>query len=606
MVPTRAPHPDVIVTHLEFEVIRSLTAVLDNDDTWRLVAECFNKCYGIFSASDIRAFQSRSSPSEMLLHEIGNRFCTVGVLSEILEHCQLYDALSLLKQPERVVITHQPGDGEDTMYIPEGTSLRLECRAFGLPPPRYVWFLGNEELRDQTSNIVVIRDFSIQDEGEYYCCVSQAIDGNELYQVYSRRVNVELLPVPPTIHEQPVPHVVFREGDVVTLSCIATGHPEPQYEWFKENIKLPGEETSTLTLSGATPSCQGSYRCYVHNKSDAVWSNQSNLMIFPNPGYELSWTRSTATEKVALLIGNDTYKDLSDLNTPSNDVATIAAILKDIGFKVIALHNLTLSEMRNALHEFCQLLPKGGYGFFYFVGHGFEIQEKYMLPVDAPGSYLRCNSLCEKEVIRDVMEVTPRLFLILLDMCLKVPDRNENPGIHEELPDVFLYQPQRNLIQQYATTSNLGAYERSTDVNGIYVNHLKKHLAKDIPILNILKMVRKEIANESADAADKQVPLTSSNVVDDFYLTDSVTGHPETDMRFQKLMALPAVDTIVFNNVRWESKVKIQPHRGCFHNSLDIRITDMARWTVECCTMCEVRLALLQLHKISGSSDHGY
>jgi len=66
--------------------------------------------------------------------------------------------------------------------------------------------------------------------------------------VYSNRVNVELLPVPPTIHEQPVPHVIFREGNVITLSCIATGHPEPQYEWFKENFKLPGEETSTLTV----------------------------------------------------------------------------------------------------------------------------------------------------------------------------------------------------------------------------------------------------------------------------------------------------------------------------------------------------------------------
>jgi hypothetical protein len=54
-----------------------------------------------------------------------------------------------------------------------------------------------------------------------------------------------------------------------------------------------------------------------------------------------------------------------------------------------------------------------------------------------------------------------------------------------------LYLPQRNLIQQYATTSNLGAYERSTEVNGIYVNHLKKHLAKDIRILKILETVRK-------------------------------------------------------------------------------------------------------------------
>ncbi|XP_021913468.1 mucosa-associated lymphoid tissue lymphoma translocation protein 1 homolog isoform X2 [Zootermopsis nevadensis] len=542
-------------------------------------------------------FQSKSSPSEMLLHEIGNRFCTVGVLCEILLNCQLYDALALLREPERVVITQQPSDDEDTIYIPEGTDLRLECRAFGLPPPKYVWFQGNEELKAQTSSILLIRDFSVQHEGEYYCCVSQDVDGEEVCQVYSHTVNVELLPVPPTIHEHPVPCVVFREGDVITLSCFATGYPEPQYEWFKENFQLPGEETNTLTIGGVGASCEGSYRCYVKNRGGAVWSNHSNLsMIVPNPDDE-SRTRITATEKVALLIGNDTYTDLSDLNTPRNDVATIASILKDIGFKVIALHNLTLNEMRNAVYEFCQLLPQEGYGFFYFVGHGFEIQDKFMLPVDAPGSneYRRCNSLCEKEVIRDVMKVKPKLFLILLDMCLKIPSRNENPGIHEELPKAFLYEPKRNLIQQYATTSNLGAYERSTEVNGIYVNHLKKHLEKNITILNILKMVQKEIANESADAADKQMPLTSSNVVDDFCLTDSVTGHPETEIRFQKLMALPAVDTIVFDNIGWKSVVKIQPHRDCFHNSLDIYITNMAQWAVVCCMACEK--LKLELHR---------
>jgi uncharacterized caspase-like protein len=80
----------------------------------------------------------------------------------------------------------------------------------------------------------------------------------------------------------------------------------------------------------------------------------------------------SATEKVALLIGNDTYTNVSDLNTPRSDVATIASILKDIGFKVIALHNLTLNEMRNAVREFCKLLPEGGYGktivfsYYYF------------------------------------------------------------------------------------------------------------------------------------------------------------------------------------------------------------------------------------------------
>jgi hypothetical protein len=89
----------------------------------------------------------------------------------------------------------------------------------------------------------------MQHEGEYYCCVSQDIDGDQLYQVFSHTVSVELFPVPPTIHEQPVPCILFREGDIVTLSCMATGHPEPQYEWFKGNFHLSGEETNTLTVS---------------------------------------------------------------------------------------------------------------------------------------------------------------------------------------------------------------------------------------------------------------------------------------------------------------------------------------------------------------------
>jgi hypothetical protein len=48
MVTTRAPHPDVVVTNLEFEVTRRLTVLLDDNDSWKLVAEGFNKCYGIF------------------------------------------------------------------------------------------------------------------------------------------------------------------------------------------------------------------------------------------------------------------------------------------------------------------------------------------------------------------------------------------------------------------------------------------------------------------------------------------------------------------------------------------------------------------------------
>jgi hypothetical protein len=55
------------------------------------------------------------------------------------------------------------------------------------------------------------------------------------------------------------------------------------------------------------------------------------------------------------------------------------------------------------------------------------MHDKFMLPIDAPGpeSYLSRDSFCEKEVKREVLKKKPRLLFMLLDMCLKVPDRLE-------------------------------------------------------------------------------------------------------------------------------------------------------------------------------------
>ncbi|KAJ4434542.1 hypothetical protein ANN_23104, partial [Periplaneta americana] len=453
---------------------------------------------------------------------------------------------------ERAVITRQPGDGDEIAYCAAGSCLQLECEAFGVPPPTYVWYKENEELVDQRSNVLQIKDFSFEHEGEYTCYICQEFDEEQdgSYVLESNTVEVKILPTPPIIHEQPLSNVAYREGDVITLTCIASAYPDPEYEWWKNNEFLEEENTDTLTIHSA-------------------------------PVDETSQLpRLRATEKVALLIGNDLYNELTPLHTPRNDVVTIANILKDAEFKVIALHNLTLQEMRNAVSLFCKLLPDGAYAFFYFAGHGFNFQDGFMLPVDAPGpkEYRRCNSLSVSEVIKNVMEKNPRLFLMLLDSCLKVPDRKENPCIHEELPHVFNYTAYRNLIYESTTTFNMAAYEKSKEKNSIYVSHLKNHLAKDIPVLKMLDIVRREIA--ASEEGHLQIPFACLNIVDDFHLTDEVIGCRETETEYQKLMTLPALRRIKFENIEWESVVKIQPHRNCFLNSLDILINHMANWKV--------------------------
>jgi hypothetical protein len=48
MITRKVPHPDVIVTDLEFEITRNLTSLLNHNDSWKLVAEGFNARYSIF------------------------------------------------------------------------------------------------------------------------------------------------------------------------------------------------------------------------------------------------------------------------------------------------------------------------------------------------------------------------------------------------------------------------------------------------------------------------------------------------------------------------------------------------------------------------------
>ena len=67
----------------------------------------------------------------------------------------------------------------------------------------------------------------------------------------------------------------------------------------------------------------------------------------------------SATDKVALLIGNDDYMNETQLKAPKNDVYLMAEKFRSLDFKVVSLLNLTKIEMLAAIREFVLLLGKG-------------------------------------------------------------------------------------------------------------------------------------------------------------------------------------------------------------------------------------------------------
>lgn len=80
--------------------------------------------------------------------------------------------------------------------------------------------------------------------------------------------------------------------------------------------------------------------------------------------------------KVAVLIGNDKYKHLSKLITPSIDCDSLASNLKSLGFLIVTLKNLSTKDLKTNLLNIFELIPEDSYCKFYnifkilFIGHG--------------------------------------------------------------------------------------------------------------------------------------------------------------------------------------------------------------------------------------------
>lgn len=154
---------------------------------------------------------------------------------------------------------------------------------------------------------------------------------------------------------------------------------------------------------------------------------------------------SNPSLKIALLVANAKYDNWSHLVTPVTDCRAVGNLLKDMGFTIIFIENVTSDQFKKTIIELCSTLSPKSYGnfdflltfgyllfydciiavLFYFAGHGFELcGTKYMLGVESPSeNYTIDNGVSENFILKYGFKNEPDLFILLLDMCRKQPDQ---------------------------------------------------------------------------------------------------------------------------------------------------------------------------------------
>src|SRR6201994_326164 len=79
-----------------------------------------------------------------------------------------------------------------------------------------------------------------------------------------------------------------------------------------------------------------------------------------------------AEKRVALVIGNNDYKNVPKLQKAVNDARTMGDTLKQLGFTVMVAENQNRQQFSQSLLAFDNALGPGDTAFFFYAGHGFE------------------------------------------------------------------------------------------------------------------------------------------------------------------------------------------------------------------------------------------
>ena len=140
--------------------------------------------------------------------------------------------------------------------------------------------------------------------------------------------------------------------------------------------------------------------------------------------FTLAASDVVAGRRVALVIGNSSYKFTSPLENPKNDAADVSNAFKAFGFDVFAGVDLDKGAMERLMRDYAGALSGAEVGLFFYAGHGLQVNGvNYLVPIDA--QLLTAASLdfelVRLDLIQRTMERETATNILFLDACRNNP-----------------------------------------------------------------------------------------------------------------------------------------------------------------------------------------
>jgi len=238
-----------------------------------------------------------------------------------------------------------------------------------------------------------------------------------------------------------------------------------------------------------------------------------------------------AEKRVALVIGNNDYKNVPKLQRAVNDARAMGDTLKQLGFVVMVAENQTRQAFSESLLAFDKAVGPGDTAFFFYAGHGFEIAgQNFLLPTDVPAAsegqeeLVRDASVLADRIIERLQNKNMRTAILVFDSCRS--DRFERPGTRAlagggglapmtQLPEgvfsVFSAGPRQTALDRLSNSDD--------NPNSVFTRTFAKELLKPGEnLVQVAQHTRRAVSEMAETVNHKQIPVYFDQMVDDVFL----------------------------------------------------------------------------------------
>lgn len=268
-----------------------------------------------------------------------------------------------------------------------------------------------------------------------------------------------------------------------------------------------------------------------------------------------------AAKRVALVVGNNDYRNVPKLLKAVNDARTMGDTLKQLGFTVMVAENQSRQAFSQTLLAFDKAVEAGDTAFFFYAGHGFEIAgQNFLLPTDVPAAtegqeeLVRDASILADRIIERLQNRKVRTAILVFDACRNNPF--ERAGTRAvagggglapmtQLPEgvfsVFSAGPRQTALDRLSNDD--------TNPNSVFTRTFAKELTQPgANLVQVAQRTRRLVSELAETVRHKQIPVYFDQMVDDVFLNGMAKGQPEAAAKApeapQKVAALPPVQPL--------------------------------------------------------------